>query len=132
MSKECQLALVGTFVTAALTAAVASLAVPQAVRITLGLPMVVLLPGFAVVCAVLPDGQLSRGERLLASLGISLAIATCTAVLLAATPIGLSRGSFAAVLGGGTAMVCIYAWFRTHFGWGLRGESANVPDDIRL
>ena len=37
----------------------------------------------------------------------------CAAVLLAATPVGLTRGSIAAVLGGTTAMASIYALFRT-------------------
>ena len=57
------------------------------------------MPGFALVCAVLPDRQLSRGERLLASVGMSLAITVCAAVALAAAPVGLSRQSIAVALG---------------------------------
>jgi uncharacterized membrane protein len=75
--------------------------------------MVFVLPGFAAVCAVLPRRELSLGECLLASLGISLAISVCMSVLLAATPIGLTRNSLAAVLGGGTVILSVYAWRRT-------------------
>jgi uncharacterized membrane protein len=109
-------ALAGTCLLASLTMATADITIPQAIRVTLGVLIVFLLPGFAVVCAVFPARQLSRGERLLASLGISLAVTTCTAVTLGATPIGLSRVSFAVVLGGCTLMVSIYAWIRARLG----------------
>jgi uncharacterized membrane protein len=100
--------------TAALLAAIAEgIGAPQAVRIVLGIPLVLVLPGFAAVCAVLPGRELSGGERLLASLGASVAITLGVSVLLAATPIGLSRGSAAAVLGIGTAALALYAWVRT-------------------
>jgi uncharacterized membrane protein len=74
--------------------------------------IVFILPGFAVVCAALPKGQLAFEERLVASLGISLAIAICAALLLAAAPIGLSRESFAVVLGGSTVLVSLCAGIR--------------------
>jgi uncharacterized membrane protein len=75
--------------------------------------MVLVVPGFAAVCAVLSRRELSLGERLLASLGISLGISVCMSVLLAATPIGLTRSSLAAVLGGGTVILSICALRRT-------------------
>jgi uncharacterized membrane protein len=99
---------------AALLAALAEAAgAPQVVRVVLGLPLVLLLPGFAAVSAALPGRDLSLPERLLASLGASLAISICISVLLAATPIGLSKGSAAVVLGLGTAGLALYAWMRT-------------------
>jgi uncharacterized membrane protein len=113
--------LVGTCLIASLTVATANLAVPQAVRITLGALMVLILPGFAVVCAVLPERQLSCGERVLASVGMSLAMATTATVLLGATPIGLSRGSLAVLLGGITIILSIYA--------GFRGASSPTNDE---
>jgi uncharacterized membrane protein len=78
----------------------------------LGLLMVFVLPGYALACAALPQHQ-SPVERLLATVGLSLAITTCTAVLLAALPVGLSRESFAVVLGGLTIALSICAAFRT-------------------
>ena len=70
---------------------------PQAIRVILGVPLVLILPGFAAVCAVIPTKELTWGERMLASLGVSITITVCVSVLLAAIPIGLSRGSAAAV-----------------------------------
>src|SRR6202035_3721205 len=64
--------------------------VPQAGQIVLGLLMVFLVPGMALVYAALPERQ-SWLDGLLASVGISISVATCAAVLLAATPIGFSR-----------------------------------------
>ena len=107
--------LAGTCLVASVTVATASVAVPQGVRIALGVLMVLVLPGFALVCAVLPERQLSSGECLLASVGMSLAIVTCVAVLLGATPIGLTRGSLAVVLGGSTIILSIFAGFRMRF-----------------
>ena len=103
----------GTGAVALLATIAEGIAAPQAVRIVLGIPLVLFLPGFAAVCAVLPGQELSWGERILASLGASIAITVCVAVLLAATPIGLSRGSAAAVLGIGTVALALYARVRT-------------------
>jgi uncharacterized membrane protein len=86
---------------------------------TLGLLMVFVLPGFALACAAVPRYQ-SPVERLLATVGLSLAITTCTAVLLAALPVGLSRESLAVVLGGLTIALSIGAAFRT--GSNTRGD----------
>ena len=106
-------AIAGTCLIALITVATAGLTVPQPVRVVLGVPLVFLLSGFAILCTVLPDQQLSWGERLLASLGLSLAMTTCVAVILAATPIGLSKTSFAVALGGITLAMSVSAWFRT-------------------
>jgi uncharacterized membrane protein len=105
-------ALAATFIVALLTAVTAPLPVPQAIRIALGILVVFVLPGFATVAALFPEGRLSRDECLIAILGISVAASVGAAVLLAATPAGLSRASFALLLGGATAVVSLYAWFR--------------------
>jgi uncharacterized membrane protein len=97
-------------------------------RIALGLLIVLVLPGFAVVCAVLPAPQLSSGEQLLASVGMSLAFATCAAVILAATPIGLSRESFAIGLGGSTVALSTYAAVRTRLAIDTRGRRGTSPN----
>ena len=103
--------LVGACVIASLTVATANLAIPQPMQIALGVLMVLILPGSAVVCAVLPERHLSYGEGVLASVGLSLAMATTATVLLGATPIGL-WGSLAVVLGGITIILSTYAGFR--------------------
>jgi hypothetical protein len=73
--------------------------VPHPITVVLGLLMVFVVPGWSLVCTALPQLE-SWLERLLASVGISIIVATCGAVLLAATPIGFSRQPFAELLGG--------------------------------
>jgi uncharacterized membrane protein len=124
MRRSLVLPLIATCVLAALTVATAYVGVPQFVRIVLGLLIVFLLPGFAVVCAV-PPNQLSADEFLFASLGISLALATCTAVLLAAVPIGLSRESFAVSLGSATFLVAACAAANLQLRRGPRRASSS-------
>jgi uncharacterized membrane protein len=106
-------ALIGTGALALLAALAEAASAPLPVRVVLGLPLVLLLPGFATVSALLPERELSWGERVLASLGASVVISICVSVLLAASPIGFSRGSAAAVLGVGTAGTAFWAWART-------------------
>ena len=132
MKQERLVLLAGSCIVALLTVATADIAVPQVVRIALGVLMVFVLPGFGLVCAVLPERQLSRGKRLLASLGMSLVMATSAAVLLAATPIGLFRLSLAVALGGCTLATSIYALFRSRVGhYRLRSrESASKGIDL--
>ena len=56
---------------------------------------------------------MSSGERLLASVGLSLTVATCAAVLLAATPVGLSGESLGVLLGGFTIVLSICGVYRS-------------------
>jgi len=114
--KRRDLLLVGTGLLACLTVVTAYIATPQPVRVVLAVMIVFVLPGFGVVGAVLPPGRLMLGEHLVASLGISLALATGTAVLLGATPIGLSRESFSLALGSCTLALSVFAVFRWRHG----------------
>ncbi len=107
-----QISLVGVFLIASLVVIFAVFAVPQSIRIVPGVLIIFILPGFVILSAVRPDLQLSWIEMVLASLGISISLTTCVAVLLAATPVGLSRSSFAIALGGITMVCSIYAFER--------------------
>jgi uncharacterized membrane protein len=107
-----QTVLVGVFLIASLVVTFAIFAVPQSIRIVPGVLIIFILPGFVILSAVNPDLQLSWIELVLASLGISISMTTCVAVLLAATPVGLSRSSFAIALGGITMACSIYAFER--------------------
>lgn len=98
---------------AATTIVAGYLAVPDVMRIVLGLVLVLILPGFMLLWAILPEGRLSYDERLLASVGGSMAITICVAVSLAATPIGLSRTSLSVALGALTLALSVYNGFRT-------------------
>jgi uncharacterized membrane protein len=78
----------------------------------LGILTVFLAPGFSLVCIALPERQ-SSIERLLASVAVSVTMATCAAVLLAATPVGLSRDSLGVLLGGFTIVLSVGGLYRT-------------------
>jgi uncharacterized membrane protein len=96
--------------------------VPHAGEIVLGLLMVFVVPGLSVVCAALPERQ-SWVEGLLASVGISVSVATCAAVLLAATPIGFSRQPFGELLGGVAVVMSLGGLHRSRLAatvWELR------------
>jgi uncharacterized membrane protein len=90
-------------------------AVPQVARLIPGLVLTLVLPGFAVVDAVVSVKNMAFGERLLASVGVSIVITVCTSVLLDAT-IGLSQHSVAAALGAVTLAGCAFAWIRERRG----------------
>jgi hypothetical protein len=83
------------------------------VRIALGLPLTLVLPGLTLLWAAVPSLNLSRVERVVAMVGISVACDICCGLLLGGTPIGLSTASVALTLGGATAATAVLAAFRT-------------------
>jgi uncharacterized membrane protein len=111
MNARRRAALAGTILAASLTMITPLTA--EVPRVALGILIVFFLPGFAATCTVLDARRLCLSDRLLASLGISLAATVCAAVLLAALPIGLTRSSLSVALGAGTVLVSLYALFRT-------------------
>ena len=112
MRRGFRLSLIATCVVAAAAMAIATTGTPEVFRMILGLLLVFVLPGYALECAAVPQHS-SSVERLLATAGLSLAVAICTAVLLAALPVGLSRESLALTLGGLTIVLSVCAAFRT-------------------
>ena len=120
--------LAATLLASVITVLSGGFALPEALRIPLGVLMVLLLPGFALICVLLPDAQLSRSELWLASLGSSLAVSTCACVLLGATPVGLSRESLALVLGGGSMALSVLAGARElRFAHARQSRSTDRP-----
>lgn len=85
--------------------------IPVPVKVVLGVPLVLFLPGFAVVRAALPSWSPVRPETLLAALGASLAMSVCVATALAAT-VGLSGPAFALTLGAVTIAAAVSAHFK--------------------
>jgi hypothetical protein len=100
----------------------APLLVPHLAQIVLGLLMVFVVPGLSLVCAALPERQ-SLVERLLTSVGFSVIVATCAAVLLAATPMGFSRQPLGVLLGGVAIVLSLGGLYRSRLAaavWELR------------
>lgn len=111
MTRGLPRAMSATAVCALLSMVIEYATVPQAARIIPGVLMVFFLPGFATVYAVLPARDMPSGQRLLASIGVSVVITVCASVLLGAT-VGLSQRSAAVVLGGLTLAACFLALLR--------------------
>jgi uncharacterized membrane protein len=106
--------LAASFIVGGVAAWVATQSVPQPIEVAFGLPVVFLLPGLALAWTVLPEFW--TAECLIAGVGLSLIVATCVAVLLAATPLGLSRETFGASLGSLTMLLSVYAMIRVKLG----------------
>ncbi len=68
-------------------------------RVLVGLPFALVLPGLALTSAAFPAGRLEVAERILLSLGLSLAVTTLGGLLLDLTPWGLRPRSWVALLG---------------------------------
>jgi len=123
--------LAGSCVVGILTASMSDIRAFQIVRIVLGLLIVFIVPGSALVSAVLDQRQFSLGEYLLASVGASLSMSTTLAVALAATPIGLSRLSFSVVLGSCTLILSIISALRARVHHDSRRKDEDLPKEVK-
>lgn len=105
-----------------LVVVVLALAVPPdiiAIRI-LTLPLVLVLPGYALTEALLTRQTLGITERLVFSLGLSLVIVIVGGLVLNWTPFGLHTSTWAVFLGGITLGASAIAFLRR------RGQSSAV------
>jgi len=82
------------------------------VRALVGLPLVLFAPGYAIVAAAFPAGRLGTIERLLFSLGASLAVAALVGLLLLWTALGLRPAAWAVALGNITLVAALIALAR--------------------
>jgi uncharacterized membrane protein len=112
MRRPSLLLLILSCITGSLLVVEGSFPLPQSVRIVSGLAIVFFLSGFALVAALSPERQLGPGERVVASVGISLAVTTCCATLLAAASVGLTRDAMYYALGGSTVVLSLVAIIR--------------------
>jgi uncharacterized membrane protein len=85
---------------------------PGAARALAALPLVLFLPGYAITAALFPSGALGAAERLLFSVGLSLAAAALGGLLLHWASLGLAAASWAALLGNLTLLACLAALLR--------------------
>src|SRR5262245_37835363 len=77
-----------------------------------GLPLVLFAPGYALVAAAFPSGRLGAIERLLFSLGASLAATALAGLLLHWTTLGLRPAAWAIALGNLTLVASLVALVR--------------------
>jgi uncharacterized membrane protein len=76
------------------------------------LPLVLFLPGYALISALFTKERLGVAERFVFSLGLSLSIAIPGGLLLNLTSFGLRSGSWAVLLGGITIAASVFALIR--------------------
>jgi hypothetical protein len=95
-------------------AAVASVVLdfPAPIRTVFVVPLVLFLPGYAIVSAFFPGLVIPAVERILLAIGVSLAAATLVGLALAASPIGLGAVQWSLALGIPTLAIVFVAWFR--------------------
>ena len=93
--------------------ALATPALPVAVRAIAALALAFVLPGTAITLAFLPRVSLRRSERLAIALGGSMSTAIASAFLLHHLPSGLTATAWAAMLGGITVLGGLAGWLRT-------------------
>lgn len=95
-----------------------------ALRTLVALPLVLIVPGYALQAALFPARVLSRVERGLFSAGLSVAITMVGGVLLNWSPWGLQATGWALLLGAVTLFASVIAWVRRprHDGGGVRNR----------
>ena len=81
-------------------------------RALVALPLVLFAPGYALVAAAFPASRLGTIERLLFSLGASLAVAGLAGLLLHWTALGLRPAAWAVALGNLTLVASLIALVR--------------------
>jgi uncharacterized membrane protein len=107
------LVLVSGFALAALTITLLGVEHP-ALRLLLGLPLAVLLPGYALTAALFPHPTLPGTDRALYTLGLSLCALILSGFALNALPWGLVPKSWAVILAELTLGGCVVAFARRH------------------
>src|SRR4051794_27602344 len=95
----------------------------------LTIPLVLFLPGYALVTALFPSMVVPTVERILMAIGGSIVLAIVVGLVLGALPLHLSTGSWAAVLLTLTLALIVVAWARrTRSGIvGARPHIARMP-----
>src|SRR5258708_6038085 len=96
------------------------------IGIILALPLVFVLPGYALTEALFHKRSLDASRRLLFSLGLSLEIAVVSGLILNLLPVGLQAVSWAALLGLLTVVFSLLAAYLR------RGTLVNVTQTSRF
>lgn len=78
----------------------------------LALPLVLVLPGYALTAALFPQREFPISQRLVFSIALSLVTAVLGGLLINLTPFGLQTDSWAVILGGVTLCACAVTLIR--------------------
>jgi Protein of unknown function (DUF1616) len=102
---------------------------PTALRVVAGIPLVLLLPGFALTSAVFARRRLGRLDVLFLSLAFSLSIVVLGTLVLNALPWGLTRTTWTALVVGVAIVASVWALVRIPAGAG--GEATRIRLTMR-
>lgn len=114
---------------AAIAAVVLDLA--PIVRTALGVPLVLLLPGYALTSLLFPTQVLPGIERLLLALGTSIVLAILIGLALAAAGVPLTPASWSVTLGVTTLVGLAFTWLR-RVSLGVTGPGLGLATMPRL
>jgi hypothetical protein len=89
------------------------------VRLFCSLPLVFFLPGYAITAALLPPRSLGNAQRLLFSLGISVAVTALAGLVLNLTPWGLQTSTWA-------IMLAVIVWLASGIAWLQRRRDSTI------
>lgn len=95
-------------------------------RLLLTIPLVIFLPGYALVAALFPRSTLAIAERLTFSLGISIVLTIMGGFLLNLTSWGIQAESWTLLLAGLTLTATALAFMRRRFGTGTGAAGLSV------
>ena len=98
--------------------------VPTAIRALVGLPLVLVLPGYALTAAVTPRLGRWGADKVVFTLGTSIAVAVLGGLVLNFTPWGLERRSWSVLLAAFTIVAATGAALR-------RAGAAETPSGPR-
>lgn len=101
------------------------------VRTLVGVPLVLLLPGYALIGMLFPAPVISGVERLLLALGTSIVLAILTGLALAATGVPLTPASWSVTLAVITLVGLAFTWLRRVW-LGVRGPSLGLATMPRV
>jgi uncharacterized membrane protein len=99
--------LLATGVAAIVAALLMLLGLPVGVTAAAGALLGLVLPGYALVRAMFPNGRTDPFERVALVLGVSVSVAICGGFLLHLLPMGLSAASWGLLLAGITVAACV-------------------------
>lgn len=122
-----------TIIAIAVTAILMSLADVdvQFFRLLFGLPLAFFLPGYAIAAALFPEKTLSRIERVLFSIGLSLAVSTLSAITIYPTGWKVASVTVTLSVGGITLFASIAALIQRRRGFVLAAsDTTQVLEDV--
>jgi hypothetical protein len=108
-----------------------TLEAPTVVRLVLAPPLVLFIPGYALIAALFPSSSLPGVERVVVATGASIGLTMLVGLILALTPVGLGALQWAAGLAFLSLLFVVIAWIRR---WRLHrpGPELTMPTLRRI